>query len=81
MALRTGDRLLQDHYGVGEIIDMSAAYVTISFDDGSTRKFVTSRVSLQPSSTPAPVKTKATRSTAKRASAKKTAAAAKGTES
>jgi hypothetical protein len=81
MALRTGDRVLQENYGVGEIIDMSAAYVTISFDDGSTRKFVTSRVSLQPSSTPAPVKTKATRSTAKRASAKKTAAAAKGAES
>ncbi len=78
MALRTGDRVLQENYGVGEIIDMSAAYVTISFDDGSTRKFVTSRVSLQPSSTPAPVKTKATR--AKRTT-KKAAAADKGADS
>lgn len=79
MALRTGDRVLQETYGVGEIIDMSAAYVTIAFDDGSTRKFVTSRVSLQPSSTPAPVKTKS--ASRKRASAKKTAAPAKGAES
>lgn len=78
MALRTGDRVLQENYGVGEIIDMSAAYVTISFDDGSTRKFVTSRVTLQPSSTPAPVKTNATR--AKRTT-KKAAAVDKGADS
>ncbi|MBP7779491.1 MAG: hypothetical protein KA371_20425 [Acidobacteria bacterium] len=81
MALRTGDRVHQETYGVGEIIDMSAAYVVIAFDDGSTRKFVTSRVALQPSSTPAPVKTKASRSTGKRAAAKKAVAAAKGAES
>lgn len=80
MTLRTGGRVHQETYGVGEIIDMSAAYVTIAFDDGSIRKFVTSMVSLQPSDAPAPVKTKASRATGKRVGAKR-AAAAKGAES
>ncbi len=54
MALRRGDRVHQATYGVGEILEMNHEYVTIAFDDGSTRKFVASKVLLQPSDTPPP---------------------------
>lgn len=56
MAFRTGDRVHQQTYGVGEIIATSSPYVTIAFDDGMTRKFVASMVLLEPSFLPRPPK-------------------------
>jgi hypothetical protein len=56
MAFRTGDRVHQPTYGVGEIIATSSPYVTIAFDDGMTRKFVASMVLLEPSFVPRPSK-------------------------
>jgi hypothetical protein len=52
----TGDRVEQPTYGVGDVIDVSGAYVTIAFDDGGIRKFVTARVQLQSSTIPRPSK-------------------------
>ncbi len=54
MAVRTGDRVHQETYGAGGIIELNREYVTIAFDDGITRKFVASRVRLRPSDTPPP---------------------------
>jgi hypothetical protein len=54
MAFRTGDRVLQHHYGLGVIIDMYADHVTIAFDNGPARKFVAGRVQLQASLAPPP---------------------------
>jgi hypothetical protein len=56
MTFRTGDRVYQRHYGVGEIIDMNADHVTIAFDDGTARKFASGRVQLQPSAVPRPAR-------------------------
>ena len=56
MKFQTGDRVHQQAYGAGDIIDMNADYITIAFDDGPTRKFATSMVQLQPSIAPRPVR-------------------------
>jgi hypothetical protein len=58
MAFRTGDRVHQLSYGVGEIVEISREYVTIAFDDGATRKFVASLVRLEPSTVPRPPRPK-----------------------
>jgi len=47
MTFRAGDRVHQQHYGVGDIIEMNAAHVTIAFDDGTAREFAAGRVQLQ----------------------------------
>jgi hypothetical protein len=54
MAFRTGDRVHQAAYGVGDIIDTNVDYITIAFDDGATRKFAAARVQLQRSNAPRP---------------------------
>lgn len=54
MAYRTGDRVHQQTYGVGDIIEVRGPYVTIAFDDSVTRKFVASMVLLEPSVVPRP---------------------------
>ena len=56
MAFRTGDRVHQVSYGVGEIVEISREYVTIAFDDGATRKFVVSLVRLEPSTVARPAR-------------------------
>ncbi len=56
MAFRRGDRVRQHPYGVGDIIDVNADYVTISFDDAVVRKFAVALVRLQPSSAPRPAR-------------------------
>lgn len=56
MAFRRGDRVHQDAYGAGDVVDVNVDYITIAFDDGSTRKFVAARVRLQSSSAPRPVR-------------------------
>jgi len=54
MAYRTGDRVRQQTYGVGDIIEVRGPYVTIAFDDLVTRKFIASMVLLEPSLVPRP---------------------------
>ncbi|HQZ39834.1 MAG TPA: hypothetical protein PLH72_12425 [Vicinamibacterales bacterium] len=79
MTLRTGDRVHQATYGLGGIVKMNRQHVTIAFDDGITRKFVTSMVLLQPSDTPPPPKRQATpRAKGMLRAAAKRAAHAKG---
>jgi hypothetical protein len=56
MAFRTGDRVHQRAYGVGDIIEINASYITITFDDGVTRKFAAARVQLEPSTAPRPMR-------------------------
>lgn len=56
MAFRRGDRVQQDAYGAGDVVDVNVNYITIAFDDGITRKFSASRVHLQASSTSRPVR-------------------------
>jgi len=58
---REGDRVRQADYGDGQIVQLTPQHVTIAFDDGTVRKFVTAIVRLEPSSTPAPPKTPAVR--------------------
>ncbi len=52
MALKAGDRVFQSAYGVGDVTDVSADRVTIAFDDGGVRKFITSMARLEPSDAP-----------------------------
>jgi preprotein translocase subunit YajC len=60
MAFRMGDRVRQHAYGVGDITAINADYITIAFDDGTTRKFAAARVRLQISDAPRlPAPTKA----------------------
>lgn len=49
MAWRTGDRVLQPLYGVGNVVDIGGNRITVAFDDGQMRKFVASIVHLLPS--------------------------------
>ena len=54
MSFRRGDRVHQVVYGAGDVVDANAYYITIDFDDGTTRKFVAARVHLKSSSAPRP---------------------------
>jgi hypothetical protein len=56
MAFRRGDRVHQEAYGAGEIVEVNTLHITIAFDDGSTRKFAAARVRLQSSAAPRPVR-------------------------
>lgn len=56
MAFRRGDRVHQDAYGAGDVVDVNVDYITIAFDDGIKRKFVAARVHLRSSSAPRPVR-------------------------
>jgi hypothetical protein len=56
MAFRKGDRVRQHAYGVGDIIEVNADYVTIAFDDAVVRKFAVALVRLHPSSAPRPTR-------------------------
>lgn len=56
MAFRRGDRVDQEAYGTGEVVEVNASYITIAFDQGIPRKFAAARVELRPSATPRPVR-------------------------
>ncbi|MGD9905069.1 MAG: hypothetical protein AB7U83_16505 [Vicinamibacterales bacterium] len=64
MSLRPGARVRQADYGDGEIVLVTAQHVTVAFDDGSVRKFVTSMAVLEPSTTPVPQRLMPARSAA-----------------
>ena len=76
MAFRLGDRVSQQTYGVGEIISINSDYVTIGFDEGGTRKFVTSKVVLEASASPRVPRAAATRARRTKATPTGTKAAA-----
>jgi hypothetical protein len=77
-----GKRVTQPSYGNGTIISTDERYTVIEFDDHGRRTFVTTMVSLEPTSTPAPVRAggagraRRPRKTAAGAAATKTAAGA-----
>jgi hypothetical protein len=67
-----GRRVTQPSYGTGTIVSTDERYTVIDFDDHGRRTFVTTMVSLEPSSTPAPERAGAAgRRRASRASAAK----------
>jgi hypothetical protein len=49
-----GRRVTQPSYGTGTIVSTDERYTVIDFDEHGRRTFVTTMVSLEPSSTPAP---------------------------
>jgi hypothetical protein len=50
------DRVSNSVYGIGTISQVNTQYTTIVFDEHGTKKFLTSMVKLEHSSTPAPAK-------------------------
>ena len=50
----TGDRVTHTQYGDGTIVSVDEFHTRITFDEHGPRTFVSSRVVLAPSSTPAP---------------------------
>jgi hypothetical protein len=56
-----GDRVSQAQYGHGTVSAVNEYHTRIDFDDHGLRTFMTSRVSLAPSDTLAPVKVKPSR--------------------
>jgi hypothetical protein len=63
------DRIVHSVYGPGTISRVDARHTTIVFDEAGTKKFVTSMVQLEQTTTPAPAKTP--RSKKAKATAKK----------
>lgn len=51
-----GDRVVQANYGAGTIVEMDVHHTVIDFDAHGLRRFVTSRVVLEPTSEAAPAK-------------------------
>ena len=54
MRFASGKRVHQPSYGAGTIVSTDERYTVIEFDEHGRRTFVTSMVTLEPSSTPAP---------------------------
>ena len=50
----TGDRVTHTQYGDGTILSVDEYHTKIKFDEHGPRTFISSRVVLAPSSTPAP---------------------------
>lgn len=67
----TGDRVTQPQYGDGTVLSVDTYHTKIEFDAHGLRTFLSDRVVLAPSSTPAPVRPV-------RARRKKAASAASG---
>jgi len=55
------DRVSSGTYGQGTITHVDEKYTTIEFDQGGTRRFLTSLVQLERSDVPAPVKPERTK--------------------
>jgi hypothetical protein len=54
MRFAAGKRVTQPSYGAGTIVSTDERYTVIEFDEHGRRTFVTSMVTLEPSSIPAP---------------------------
>ncbi len=68
-----GDRVAQPQYGTGTVTAANEYHTTIEFDEHGPRTFVTSKVKLETSATPAPAK--AVKKSRKKAAPKKAAVA------
>ncbi|MGE0592093.1 MAG: hypothetical protein AB7G23_12425 [Vicinamibacterales bacterium] len=68
-----GDRVAQPQYGTGTVTAANEYHTTIEFDEHGPRTFVTSKVKLEASATPAPAK--AVKKSRKKAAPKKAAVA------
>ena len=55
-AFSMNDRIHHYLFGLGTILALNERHTTISFDENGTKKFLTSVVRLEHSSTPAPAK-------------------------
>jgi hypothetical protein len=55
------DRIDHSIFGTGTIVDINEKYTTIAFDTEGTRKFITGKVHIAPSDTPAPARRVRTR--------------------
>lgn len=49
-----GDRVTQQNYGAGTILEMDTYHTVIEFDAHGTRRFATNRVVLAPTKDPGP---------------------------
>ncbi len=56
-----GDRVVQAQYGPGTVAETNAQHTVIDFDNHGPRTFVTSMVTLERTSEPAPVRPAASR--------------------
>jgi len=54
----SGQRVEQEQYGPGTILESNEYHTVIDFDEHGVRRFVTQMVDLESSSVPAPTKTK-----------------------
>jgi hypothetical protein len=64
-----GNRVTQPQYGPGTITSMDDQYTVVEFDQHGSRRFITTMVTLQATSEPAPAKAAAKR---RKPAAKKT---------
>ncbi len=62
-----GDRVVQAQYGPGTVAEANAQHTVIDFDNHGSRTFVTSMVTLERTSEPAPVRPSARRARSKKA--------------
>ncbi len=49
-----GDRVVHQQYGAGTLTEVNEYHTVIDFDEHGVRKFVTSIVTLEPTTIPAP---------------------------
>ena len=56
-----GQRVSQDQYGPGIVIESNERHTVIDFDDHGVHRFVTMMVNLKSSTAPAPAKRKRTK--------------------
>lgn len=61
MKVNKGTRVSQPKYGPGTVTDSDGTHIVIDFDNHGPKRFVSSMVSLAPTSEPAPEKTKPAR--------------------
>ena len=55
-AFAVGDRVQHGQYGLGKVVEVSAPYTTIEFDEAGRKKFVTELMRLTKSDAPAVAK-------------------------
>lgn len=56
MNFRKDNRVSHTRFGPGVVIEVDPRYTTVEFDEGGTRKFLTSMVQLERSELPLPAK-------------------------
>ena len=67
-AWQKGDRVMQQTYGLGTLVEVNEHHTVIEFDEGGRKTFATRLVALQATNEPAPAKTPRKRAAKKKAS-------------